>query len=226
MRAGWILLLALVLVVLGVSAWWVWPKSQPLTVHPSYVGLYRGLGLTDDDGFFGKSYYHVTISDEYGRTEVCYSKPGYNRFRGFYKDGTLRAEGECLVELTGHPKLPCPDVHSVRFGEYYTPDGTLASEIEDGAGVQTYWTPDGVKTWELELRDFKRVRHAMWYPSGQLLTKKTYKDGQVDGPFVSFYPSGAKKTEGAYSTGKRSGKWIRYREDGSVEEVEEYGGSR
>jgi antitoxin component YwqK of YwqJK toxin-antitoxin module len=84
------------------------------------------------------------------------------------------------------------------------------------------WTPQGIKIWELELVDFERVRHTMWYRNGQLHETQTYVDGLVDGPFVSYYPSGVKRTEGACSEGDPVGKWIRYNEDGSVSKIEDY----
>ncbi len=202
---------------------WSYPKSQVLEFSPTMVGHYRGFGILPDDTFLlGRSYYHVTETHREAYFEIQYRHPGYNSFQGFYNDGTLREEGECFVEPLGFYNQPCPDISNVRTGKCYKPDGTLGSEIKNGSGVQIYWTDEGVKTWELEVRDFKRVRHSMWYPNGQLLDMQKYRDGRVDGPFVTYYSSGAKNTEGAYSLGDRVGKWVRYNEDGSIKAVEDY----
>ena len=88
--------------------------------------------------------------------------------------------------------------------------------------IDLYWTDEGVKTWELEVRDFKRVQHSRWYPNGQLAQTQKYRDGVVDGPFVDYYPSGARKVEGAYLLGERVGKWVRYNEDGTIKKIENY----
>ncbi|MHC4260015.1 MAG: toxin-antitoxin system YwqK family antitoxin, partial [Planctomycetota bacterium] len=126
------------------------------------------------------------------------------------------------VEMYGYPLQPIPDEHKVLWSKCYKPDGTLCSEVENGTGTQMYWTPQGTKIWELELVNFERVRHTMWYRNGQLYVTETLVNGLVDGPFVSYYRSGVKLREGAYSKGDRVGKWIRYNEDGSVSKIEDY----
>ncbi len=217
-------LIVILAVLVGISFWWAWPKSETLEFTPYMVGHYRGFGLVPDDTFLlGMSFYRVTFTPpNEGRWEVEYVRPGYNHCKGFYDDGTLHEESKCLVELLGPYNHPCPDIHNVQFGRYYKPDGTLGSEVKNGTGVQTYWTLDGTKIWELELHDFKRVRHSRWHSNGQLLQTQAYVDGKVHGPFVTYYSSGAKKTEGADFQGDRSGKWIRYNEDGTVKKVEDY----
>jgi len=198
------------------------PKAQPFDFAPGMTGYYRGLGLESDVPFLGKSYYLVELRRDDQHWEVRYREPGYNHFRGYYNDGALREEGTCLVEILGLHDRPAPDVHNVKDGKYYKPDRSLGSEVNNGTGVQTYWTPQGVKTWQLRLDNYKRKKLSQWYPNGQLHMTHHYVDGQTHGPFVTYYPSGAKKTEGAYLLGQRAGKWVRYRPDGSVESTEEH----
>ena len=57
----------------------------------------------------------------------------------------------------------------------FRPDGTLGSMVQNGSGVQTYWYPDGMIRWRLELKDYKRVRHQMWNLSGKLISEQTYR---------------------------------------------------
>lgn len=217
--------LAIILAVFLVAAFifWAWPKSHALTISEYFVGHYRGFGIPGfENPVFGKRYYLITINfPGEGNLKVKYRGPGYNDFKRFYPDGTLAEEGQCLVEHCDSPE-PEPDYHNLLWSKCYKPDGTLCSEVTNGIGTQVYWSPDGVKTWELELVDFKRVRHSMWYPNGQLSIIHDYTDDLVDGPFISYYPSGAKKTEGAYSRGDRVGKWKRYNEDGSISKIEDY----
>lgn len=203
---------------------WAWPKSHTLTVSDYFVGHYKGFGIPGvENPVFGKKYYLVTINlPEVGYFKVKYSRQGYNDFKRFYPNGTLAEEGQCLVELYGYPLEPVPDYSDLLWSKCYKPDGSLYSEVKNGTGTQIYWAPDGVKTWELELADFKRVRLSMWHPNGQLNVIHDYIDDLVDGPFVGFYPSGTKKIEGAYSKGDRVGKWIRYNEDGSISKIEDY----
>ena len=212
-----------VVLVLGLFTWWLWPKSHTLSCSPYHFGHYRGFGIPGaEDPILGKRYYRITFAYEDTYMETEYKGLGYNNFRRFYPDGTLAEQGQCMVELYDSPLQPVPDESDLLWSKCYRPDGTLCSEVKNGTGTQMYWTTEGVKIWELELANFKRVRHTMWYPNGQLLTTQPYTDGFVDGPFVSYYPSGAKKNEGAYSKGDRAGKWIRYNEDGSISKIEDY----
>lgn len=212
-----IILIVILTIFFVLFVLWLVPKSQPLEFSPDFIGYYRGFGLEGAPSIFGKQYYLVKIKDNDGVCWVSYRNEGYNHFEGFYTSGAIREEGECLVEVMGGYNRPCPERETVKWGKYYKPDGTLGSEVKEGTGLQTYWTLKGVKFWELELKDSKRVLLSMWFPNGQLHETLEY----VDGPFISYYPSGKKQTVGAYSKGKPSGKWIRYYEDGSIKEIEE-----
>ena len=220
-----LIILVPVVLILGLFTWWVWPKEHTLDVSSCHTGHYRGFGIPGaEDPIFGKRYYRVTFEYEDMRMETQFKGPGYNNFKRFYPDGMLAEEGQCMVELYDLPLQPVPDESNLLWSKCYKPDGTLCSEVKNGAGKQMYWTPQGVKIWELELVDFERARHTMWYPNGQLHQTQAYVGGLVNGSFVSYYPSGAKETEGAYSKGDRAGRWIRYNEDGSIAEIEDYTG--
>ena len=203
--------------------WW-WPKSQPLSINREfYTGYYRGLGLTDDVGFFGKNYFRLVIDDgDSGYWEVDYRRPGFNPYRGYYPNGMCREEGECFVEINGDVLDPDPDSNNVRSGKYYRPDGTLGSEVVDGTGIQTLWFPDGTKRWELVLRDYRRVRHSIWYENGQLRQTQSYLNDAVNGDFKTFRKNGGVSLSGAYAEGNRAGVWTRFDEYGSVESTEDY----
>jgi hypothetical protein len=215
-------LIIIILVFLSVFGWWAWPKKHTLSVSRYHVGHYTGFGIAGAESpVFGKRYYLVTVTYDGFKLEVKYDRPGYNPFKRSYPDGTLAEEGECMVECYD-PAEPVPDESDLLWSRCYKPDGTLGSEVKNGTGTQIYWSPEGVKIWELELVDFKKVRSSIWHPNGQLAVMQKYRDGQMDGPFVTYYASGTKRTEGSYSKGDRVGKWIRYNEDGTVSEIEDY----
>ena len=151
----------------------LWQKQVPLQMNPDmYTGYYWG-----DDGYLGRHFFAVRVNEgTYGHWEVDIERPGWNRYRGFYPDGTLREEGEIDVTYGDAPPEPQPDQLLVKWGRYYRPDGSLSGEIRDGTGEQVIWYPDGKLRWRLVLRDYKRVMHELWAPDGKLVSKKGYDD--------------------------------------------------
>ncbi|MBN2023060.1 MAG: hypothetical protein JW809_09730 [Pirellulales bacterium] len=226
-RAALCLVILLIVIGAAIMGACLWPRSCPLSVCPEcYTGYYRGLDI-GGPGLLGRSFYRLVLppSDEAdGWTEIDYRGEGWNAFRGTYPDGTLREEGECRVGSNG-PDDPAPDIHDVKWGKYHDPKGVIVSEIVDGTGRQTYFAADGTKIWELDLKDGQRTRHAMWAPNGQITSEQRYIDGKVHGPFVGYYHSGVKRVEGTKSRGKDVGLWTWYKPDGTVERVEDHGGT-
>lgn len=217
---------AVVVVVLGAFSLWAAPKSEPMT-YTSHTGYYIGFDFRGAPAalrWLGPYWQSVTGGEPgnsaYFRVEL--NGMGFNPFKSYYPDGTLQQEGACYVSPNGPEKEPFPNLHRLDWARCYKPDGTLASEVVDGTGTQTLWTPDGTKTWELKLEDGQRAELKMWYPSGQLGLEQPYRDGQKHGSFTAYHPNGNKKTEGAYRNGDRAGKWIRYNEDGTVKSTEDY----
>ena len=64
------------------------------------------------------------------------------------------------------------DIHDIQEAEFYDPEGNLVSEIHDGTGIQKLYYPNGTLYWELELKNYKRVRLKWWNPDGSLQTDK------------------------------------------------------
>ncbi|MDZ4782592.1 MAG: hypothetical protein SGJ19_20285 [Planctomycetia bacterium] len=149
-------------------AWW-WPKSCPLQMNVDYfTGYYRGFGLGDQPGFFGKNYFAVRFTDTKeigGVVESRFLSHDKARFVDRFVDGRLRAEGECRIEWLAEPD---PDFsYGVLNAKYYDPQGKLASEIVDGTGVQTYWAINGVKVWERTVKQGKTTELRRWSPTGE-----------------------------------------------------------
>ncbi len=195
---------------------WLWPKS--CTLSQSYIARYRGFGLDKQDGWLtGRLYYELEYAPtgpNDGLTTIG-ARPGYNYFRGYYNNGVLREEGEALIEYIDDCPV-MPDSDKIRWAKYYRPDGTLGSEVVDGTGVQTLWTIQGIKVWELKMQKQTRTHLSTWYPNGKLQRSSDFVNGLEDGKFQSFYPNGQIITAGEYKMGYRVGKWNQYDEDGHI----------
>lgn len=216
-----LVLVALCALALGAAYWY--PKSKPLSVHESYVGHYRGLGLASGPGYFGTDWYRIVVSDDDGAYwEVDVSGLGYNPYRGFYKTGVLREEGACMVAGT-HADI-YPDRHDLLHGRFYNPDGKLLSEVRNGTGKQILCAADGTRVWELDLVDGDRASLKMWYPSGQLMSESWSAKGQRHRGGAGYHPNGQLKCRGQYDArGEKSGLWQRFKEDGTLESQTNHG---
>lgn len=213
----------LLLIFTGLASWWIYPKPVPHPMGEIFTAYYRGFGLPGASGILGKQWGRVEmLADDGGKWVFQFKKEGYNPFKGYYPDGTIREEGECLVEVMGFHNQPYPDSSSVRSSKCYLPDGTLASKVENGTGIQTYWTPSGVKIWELVLKESVWQKLTRWYPNGQLIQTQEYVEGKRQGPANAYYPNGTIRFVGSYDYGKRNGRWEHYQKDGKLEYVEVY----
>jgi antitoxin component YwqK of YwqJK toxin-antitoxin module len=54
--------------------------------------------------------------------------------------------------------------------------------------------------------------------NGQLCRKGHYKNGEKDGPWVGYYYDGQLMDKGHYKNGKKDGPWVSYRKDRTVDE--------
>ena len=213
----------LILIFMGLTSCWLYPKAIPHPMGAMFTAYYTGLGLPGASGLFGKHWGRVEmLVDDGGKWVFQFRKEGYNPFEGYYPDGTIREEGECLVELMGFHDQPFPDTRAVRTSKCYLPDGSLASEVNNGTGIQTYWTPSGVKIWELTLKESIPERLTRWYPNGQLIQKQEYVKGKRHGPANAYYQNGDIRFVGSHNFGKRNGRWEHYQADGKLEYVEVY----
>ena len=81
-----------------------------------------------------------------------------------------------------------------------------------------------VVTWDdLQQRDVGYCKKGTDVPftgktTGQ--TQGTYKDGVLDGPYISYYnnDNGQLCRKGDYKNGREEGPWVFYNEDGTVDE--------
>jgi len=64
------------------------------------------------------------------------------------------------------------------------------------------------------------VKATYYYDNGVVQQQGFFKDGKLDGKWVSFDESGNKKAEAQYSNGEKVGKWMFWNQDNSVAIVE------
>jgi len=53
-----------------------------------------------------------------------------------------------------------------------------------------------------------------YYEDGSKKTEGTYRNGQLEGPFVEYYPNGSKNMAGQFKNGKYHGLWLYWYDDG------------
>lgn len=63
------------------------------------------------------------------------------------------------------------------------------------------------------------VKATYYYNNGKVQQEGFFKDGKLDGKWVSFDENGNKKAEAQYSNGEKVGKWLFWNQDNSVAEV-------
>lgn len=59
--------------------YWI-PRSEELS--ETRVGYYRGLGITEGSGYFGKNWYRIVVNNSDGYLEVDVDELGYVPYRG------------------------------------------------------------------------------------------------------------------------------------------------
>jgi antitoxin component YwqK of YwqJK toxin-antitoxin module len=94
--------------------------------------------------------------------------------------------------------------------------------VVDGTGTQVHYEPDGLKNWEIEVRDFKWIHYRCWHKNGQLADESRFRDGLWDGPVVGYHDDGTKKYERTYSAGKLVGPSKTYDVRGRIHTIEDY----
>lgn len=68
------------------------------------------------------------------------------------------------------------------------------------------------------------VKATYYFENGQVQQEGFFKDGKLDGKWVSYNENGTKNVEAEYTNGEKTGKWF-YHNDKSVAEVDYSKGS-
>jgi hypothetical protein len=211
--------------VISLAAW-AWPKLAVDTPSGS-TALYRGF-QSFQFLWLGPRYYrlhrdasHFGELDWYD-TSVEFESDGDNKFSAWYPDGSLAAKGICRAAQQGKQPIPIFNPLNVVDAEFYKPDGTLAARVTRGTGTQVHYRPDGGKSWEIEMRDFKWFHSRSWYDSGQLRDDADLEDGAFHGWVVGYYDNGHKQYERRYVSGKRIGPDKSYDVRGNLQSVDYY----
>lgn len=168
--------------------------------------FFHGFGVEDTrDTVLGRYYTRASFSITSPEDGVCEAdltrvveKDG-REFYGFvahYPNGRIRARGlgEVIIstgQVDGQGIVMRPSVSllDVAEGTFYHPQDNGQSIVRDGTGVETFWTHDGTKVWELELEGFQRRKLRVWHRNGQLRAEYAFKDGKKHGT-VEFFDAG------------------------------------
>ena len=179
-------LISAFLALLALALWWYPKWDLPYPDQPEMGRRwYRGFGLVDDRSIAGKLYYRIDEVLTLPEDGVCHIEFRYGRekhpFIARYPNGNIRAKGLCKVALIdGQPYAM--DMTRISDAEYYSPDGKTKTVVQDGTGVETFWSADGVKVWEVHLENGKRTELKTWYRNGnRQIWAPHFKDGRVHG---------------------------------------------
>jgi hypothetical protein len=128
--------MSFLLLTLLVAGWW-YPKHNKFNLSDPYsIDLYyRGFGLTEQPGLFGKNYYLIKTILTYPEDGLCYIEccdKKNNPFLAYYPNGNIRAKGSCILSYDQNRQPMC--VLYVEDGIFYRPDEKTTSEMYNGAG--------------------------------------------------------------------------------------------
>lgn len=77
--------------------------------------------------------------------------------------------------------------------------------------------PAGRQVWHEDSRGRRHGPALRWYPSGQLRTQVSYREGLRHGPYRAWHPDGTLAVEGGYDHDREHGLWQSYDEQGSLQ---------
>jgi hypothetical protein len=132
----------------------------------------------------------------------------------------VREKGLCWLEFHGNNIVP--DRHDVKDADYFAPDGSKIAEVRGGSGVQKICYPNGIVSWELLLKDGKRVKETQRFLNGSLAWEATFPYGNNYKQFKRFRDDGTIIEIGESCQGNKYGKWVKYDRDGNVLSEEQY----
>lgn len=159
----WITALAVVLA--GTILAYLVPRRAVLDINDRWVGVYRGMGITNDDSIFGYRFIAFEIDDlPYSRMVVRNTGETFNPFTITYPNGTPMVTGTCKIEGVGLDAYPLID--EVDSATCYLLNGTVDTTVRDGTGTLTTYHPNGDPHWVSEYIDHNRLSIDRFDPVG------------------------------------------------------------
>ncbi len=150
------------------------PKRLKLSISDRYVGVYNGLGITDDNSVLGYRFLEFQIDDSpYSKIVVTNQKRRYNSFSIYYPSGGLMVKGTCGFEGQGANMYPMLD--DVCDATCYLPDGSVGTEVKNGTGTLTTYHASGEPHWIATYDRFNRVKIDRFDP-GQIQKPKVSEE--------------------------------------------------
>ena len=112
------------------------------TTSDRFLLYYRGFDLLDHfPGILGRQFYQFRMIGEDGSLflfDVSRNDPGYTDYQIYYPDGQLSMVAQCYLKFQGGGlQIPMPDDTNILSATCYRTDGSVGSEVINGAGVQT-----------------------------------------------------------------------------------------
>jgi antitoxin component YwqK of YwqJK toxin-antitoxin module len=161
----------------------------------------------------------------------------------YYEDGTLKGKasmvkgklnGEFVIYYSKNiMQMKGNYVNGKREGEWitYYENGEVKEKsiFKNDERVQKEGEPkkegDGSSSADTKYRNGQimfsgskvKGEYIEYFPSGQIQSKKTYKNSKANGPYIRYHLHGQVAEKGQYLNGEKNGEWIEYNEDGTVE---------
>lgn len=131
---------------------------------------YRGFNFLDGQLSLLKKYTKINFYDPWSKrmTIVEYEKTGYNKFITTYVDGTLAAQGTCLVEMVSPHGKEIPMFYDIncKDAKFYNRKGKMVSEIIDGTGIYTSFYDNGNRYWVVEYESYNQGKITVYNSDG------------------------------------------------------------
>lgn len=147
-----------------------------------------------------------------GSTKERYSlckKMFHGEYKAYYDNGQLRAEGEYTKNIM------------VGEWRYYYPNGKLLSvqKFNNGKLVNIdAWDENSIQLMKAGTGTFE-----LFYPTGEKMSKVTYKSCLQDGTWLSWFENGLIASEIHYNEGTPTGIWKFWDEKGNlIQTVDKY----
>lgn len=221
-------LLGLLGLLIGVMLWTLYhlPRSEAITMHRgqmqmfsgSCTGYYRGLGWHNDPGYFGKNWFSLTADFHHYtarfRLEAEIEAFGYVPFRSYYQNGSLQAEGKCLLKWEPVSTGPVFFPLGIREANYYDRQGKPLSTIRLGEGVFSLQHKNGKSVFQMAILS-SRVLSTHDGAISQGSSYRGYGEvGSFRGPYFILRQDGSLASIGHY--GRGGGLQYDFAEDGSI----------
>ena len=126
------------------------------------------------------------------RKKIEYDQPEHTVVTQWYDNGQLKSYEKWAGSL-------------LAYAEYYDPNGTRLTGIQEGAGLKSQRDTFGLLIFTDSFKDGKVEMRTTYYPNGSPKEITPYKNGIVDGIRKTYLPGGEPKSIETWANGKQEG---------------------